>query len=178
MASNRPNQTRVARVLCSSTTLAGLLKTEDVRTNIHIKKIASFSHHNLLPNLVGEAWWYQISGVITSILMFMMAVFLIRSAVHIFPQENVKCCQADARRRLGNICERLENRERDSQPRSVFRSFRKVDADEQESRAFYHFLGLNNSLPLTEIKHFGLQAFRVRAEESYIFRLVNSKLVV
>ena len=110
--------------------------------------------------------------------MFMMAVFLIRSAVHIFTQENVKGCQADARRRLGNICERLENRERDSQPRSVFRSFRKVDADEQESRAFYHFLGLNNSLPLTEIKHFGLQAFRVRAEESYIFRLVNSKLVV
>ena len=36
----------------------------------------------------------------------------------------------------------------------------------------------NNLLPLTGMKCFGLQAFRLRVEKSYTIRLVNSKLVV
>ena len=43
---------------------------------------------------------------------------------------------------------------------------------------FLPFLGLNNLLPLTGMKYFGLQPFRLRVEKSYIIRLVNSKLVV
>ena len=39
---------------------------------------------------------------------------------------------------------------------------------------FLPFFGLNNLLPLTGMKYFGLQAFRIRAERSYIIRLVNS----
>ena len=46
------------------------------------------------------------------------------------------------------------------------------------SSPFSPFFGRNNLLPLTEMKYFGPQAFRVRAEKSYIIRLVNSKLVV
>ena len=40
---------------------------------------------------------------------------------------------------------------------------------------FLPFLGLNNLLPLTGMKYFDLQAFRVRAEKSYTIRLVDSK---
>ena len=46
---------------------------------------------------------------------------------------------------------------------------------------FYPFLplsGLNNLLPLTGMEYFDPQAFRVRAEKSYIIRLVNSEIVV
>ena len=50
-----------------------------------------------------------------------------------------KSCQADARRRFGNIYVRLGNRVRDFQPRSVFPSFRNIDANEQGSRAFLPF---------------------------------------
>ena len=41
---------------------------------------------------------------------------------------------------------------------------------------FCLFGGLNNLLPHTGMKHYDPQAFRVRAEKSYIIRLVNSKL--
>ena len=40
---------------------------------------------------------------------------------------------------------------------------------------FLPFFGLNNLLPHTRMKYFGLQAFRLCAEKSYIIRLVNSK---
>ena len=46
------------------------------------------------------------------------------------------------------------------------------------SSPFSPFFGRNNLLPLTEMKYFGPQAFRVRAEKSYIIHQVNSKLVV
>ena len=46
------------------------------------------------------------------------------------------------------------------------------------SSPFLPFSGLNNLLPLTGMKYFGLHAFRLRAEKTYIIRLVNSKLVV
>ena len=42
---------------------------------------------------------------------------------------------------------------------------------------FLPFFGPNNLLSLTGMKYFGLQAFRVRVEKSYVIRL-NSKLVV
>ena len=45
-------------------------------------------------------------------------------------------------------------------------------------RPFLPFFGLNNLLPLTGTKYFGLLAFRLRAEKSYIICPVNSKLVV
>ena len=92
-----------------------------------------------------------------------------------------KYCQADARRRFGYIYIRLGNRVRDLQPRSIFRSFRKIDAKKQESRASLPFFCLFWAQQLTTPHGndiFGQQAFRVRVEKSYIIRLVNSKLVV
>ena len=101
-----------------------------------------------------------------------------------FPQENVV-----KQTRVGVSAtyayRRLGNRVRDLlQPRSVFRSFRKIGALVQIRKnpelfsPFFAFFGLNNLLPLTGMKYFGLQVFRLRAEKKYIIRLVNSKLVV
>ena len=43
---------------------------------------------------------------------------------------------------------------------------------------FLPLLGLSNLLPLTRMKCFGLQGFRLPAEKSYTICLVNGKLVV
>ena len=76
--------------------------------------------------------------------------------------------QEDMRRRFGNICIRPGNRVRDLQPRSDSEVSEKMVQIHKNPELFspVALVGLNNLLPLTGMKYFGLQAFRLREQQT------------
>ena len=97
-----------------------------------------------------------------------MIVFLTWSAEHIFPQENVV-----KQTRVGVSATYANDLKIDQgiHYQDTYFEF------SEKSMQMNDFWGLNNLLPLTQMKYFGLQAL-VRAEKSYIICLVNIKLAV